>query len=179
MSDDEYVTETLSQCESQLNKSIIQISSRIKALDSNFNSLKNELFLLTKQYEASKQIESKSNESEPSQKAYTDKLKEIMSSERQSNISMVNEALAKYLNEDNIKLSANDIVTHDVVNNIQSDIDTSISQLHSKLKSIIENRQVTLSTMYDEMTNEIERVNKLVSYFLYLFLYWKQLYRVS
>ena len=165
MSDDEYVTENLSQCESQLNKSIIQISTRIKSLDSNFNSLKNDLFLLTKQYETNKQIESKSNSNELSQKEYTDKLKEIMSSERESNIVMINEALSKYLNEDKIKLSANDIVTHDVVNIIQSDIDTSISQLHSKLKRIIENRQITLSTMYDEMTNEIERVNKLVSYF--------------
>lgn len=178
MSDDEYVTENLSQCESQLNKSIIQISTRIKSLDLNFNSLKNDLFLLTKQYETNRQIESKSNVNELSQKEYTDKLKEIMSSERESNIIMINEALSKYLNEDSIKLSANDIVTHDVVNIIQSDIDTSISQLHSKLKSIIENRQITLSTMYDEMTNEIERINKLVS-FLNLFLYWKQLYRVS
>ena len=104
MSDAEYVTENLSQCESQLNKSIIQISTRIKSLDSNFNSLKNDLFLLTKQYETNKQIESKSNSNELSQKEYTDKLKEIMSSERESNIVMINEALSKYLNEDKIKL---------------------------------------------------------------------------
>lgn len=170
----------LTQCESQLNKTIIQISSRIKKLDLNFNMLKNELFSLTKQFEMSKgnnqltTIPSENNKID-----YNEKLKEFLIQERENNINQINESLSKYLNEDSVKLSPDDIVTHDKVNNLQSDIDIMINQLHDKIKNMQENRQSTISTMQVEMSKECERINKLVSFFSYLFLYWKKLLRIS
>lgn len=151
----------ISECEKYLNETIVDISQRISTLNENFNSLKNELFSLTKEYETWKQASCSTEP--PLSSLYEEKIKELMASEHEDSIAFINSALSDYVNEDRIKLSCNEIVTHDVVNTIQGDCEQHLTIIHNAIENIKANRHLTMNALYKEMVNEFTTIQNLLS----------------
>lgn len=150
------------ECEKYLNETVVDISQRINTLNDNLNSLKNDLFTLTKQYETSKQASTPITET-PLSTLLEEKINELMALEHEDSITFINTALSEYVNEDRIKLSCNEIVTHDVVNTIQGDCEQHLTIINNAIENIKANRHSTMNALYKEMLNEFTTIQNLLS----------------
>lgn len=151
----------LSECDAYLSQLIVHLSHRISLLDDNFNSLKNDLSSLTKQYELMKQAPPSS--SPPLSSLLDAKLSELLASEHESSLSFIDSSLSEYLNEDRMKLTPTDIVTHDVVNTIHGDCEQHLSLIASSLMSTSANRTQTMQALHKEMVNEFTTIHNLLN----------------
>ena len=126
----EYIKDSSFKIHITNNNTYIDNYISIDTLNDNLNSLKNDLFTLTKQYETSKQASTPITET-PLSTLLEEKINELMALEHEDSIAFINTALSEYVNEDRITLSCNEIVTHDVVNTIQGDCEQHLTIINN------------------------------------------------
>ena len=140
-------------------------STILNKFDDNLNKLKNELLILTKIYENNKSISL--NKDLKNQNInfneFELKLKELLSNERETNLKFINEKFTKYTDEETLKNNTKNIINTDAIVNIEEELSKFFRDINTKVNLLINNRENTIETMFNEMNNEFSIIHKLIN----------------
>ena len=155
----------ISALDYRITKLYLKNSTILNKFDENLNKLKNELLTLTKIYENNKSFST--NKDTKTQNInfneYEIKVKELLSSERETNIKYINEQLSKFTEEETIKNSSENVINIDAIGNIEEELIKFFRDINAKADLLIHNRENTINTMVNEMNNEFNKINKLIN----------------
>ncbi len=155
----------ISALDYRITKLYLKNSTILNKFDENLNKLKNELLTLTKIYENNKSFST--NKDTKTQNInfneYEIKVKELLSSERETNIKYINEQLSKFTEEETIKNSSENVINIDAIGNIEEELIKFFRDINAKADLLINNRENTINTMVNEMNNEFNTINKLIN----------------
>lgn len=155
----------ISALDYRITKLYLKNSTILNKFDENLNKLKNELLTLTKIYENNKSFST--NKDTKTQNInfneYEIKVKELLSSERETNIKYINEQLSKFTEEETIKNSSENVINIDAIGNIEEELIKFFRDINAKADLLIHNRENTINTMVNEMNNEFNTINKLIN----------------
>ena len=155
----------ISALDYRITKLYLKNSTILNKFDENLNKLKNELLTLTKIYENNKSFST--NKDTKTQNInfneYEIKVKELLSSERETNIKYINEQLSKFTEEETIKNSSENLINIDAIGNIEEELIKFFRDINAKADLLIHNRENTINTMVNEMNNEFNTINKLIN----------------
>jgi hypothetical protein len=155
----------ISALDYRITKLYLKNSTILNKFDENLNKLKNELLTLTKIYENNKSFST--NKDTKTQNInfneYEIKVKELLSSERETNIKYINEQLSKFTEEETIKNYSENVINIDAIGNIEEELIKFFRDINAKADLLINNRENTINTMVNEMNNEFNTINKLIN----------------
>ena len=155
----------ISALDYRITKLYLKNSTILNKFDENLNKLKNELLTLTKIYENNKSFST--NKDTKTQNInfneYEIKVKELLSSERETNIKYINEQLSKFTEEETIKNYSENVINIDAIGNIEEELIKFFRDINAKADLLIHNRENTINTMVNEMNNEFNTINKLIN----------------
>ena len=155
----------ISALDYRITKLYLKNSTILNKFDENLNKLKNELLTLTKIYENNKSFST--NKDIKTQNInfneYEIKVKELLSSERETNIKYINEQLSKFTEEETIKNYSENVINIDAIGNIEEELIKFFRDINAKADLLINNRENTINTMVNEMNNEFNTINKLIN----------------
>ena len=155
----------ISALDYRITKLYLKNSTILNKFDENLNKLKNELLTLTKIYENNKSFST--NKDTKTQNInfneYEIKVKELLSSERETNIKYINEQLSQFTEEETIKNSSENLINIDAIGNIEEELIKFFRDINAKADLLINNRENTINTMVNEMNNEFNTINKLIN----------------
>ena len=155
----------ISALDYRITKLYLKNSTILNKFDENLNKLKNELLTLTKIYENNKSFST--NKDIKTQNInfneYEIKVKELLSSERETNIKYINEQLSKFTEEETIKNSSENVINIDAIGNIEEELIKFFRDINAKADLLTNNRENTINTMVNEMNNEFNTINKLIN----------------
>ena len=129
------------------------------------NKLKNELLTLTKIYENNKSISLNKDlkNQNINLNEFELKLKELLSNERETNIKFINENFIKYTDEEILKNNSKNTINTDAIANIEEELINFFRDINTKVNFLINNRENTIETMVNEMNNEFSMIHKLIN----------------
>ena len=155
----------ISALDYRITKLYLKNSTILNKFDENLNKLKNELLTLTKIYENNKSFST--NKDTKTQNInfneYEIKVKELLSSERETNIKYINEQLSKFTEEETIKNYSENVINIDAIGNIEEELIKFFRDINAKADLLINNRENTINTMVNEMNNEFSMIHKLIN----------------
>ncbi len=160
MNNDEF-----SSLDYRITKLYLKNSTILNKFDEYLNKLKNELLTLTKIYENNKSISLNKDlkNQNINLNEFELKLKELLSNERETNIKFINENFIKYTDEEILKNNSKNTINTDAIANIEEELINFFRDINTKVNFLINNRENTIETMVNEMNNEFSMIHKLIN----------------
>ena len=160
MNNDEF-----SSLDYRITKLYLKNSTILNKFDEHLNKLKNELLTLTKIYENNKSISLNKDlkNQNINLNEFELKLKELLSNERETNIKFINENFIKYTYEEILKNNSKNTINTDAIANIEEELINFFRDINTKVNFLINNRENTIETMVNEMNNEFSMIHKLIN----------------
>ena len=149
----------------RITKLYLKNSTILNKFDEHLNKLKNELLTLTKIYENNKSISLNKDlkNQNINLNEFELKLKELLSNERETNIKFINENFIKYTDEEILKNNSKNTINTDAIANIEEELINFFRDINTKVNFLINNRENTIETMVNEMNNEFSMIHKLIN----------------